>query len=40
MLKNYVMFDFGESFYKDKKVIELIKEKLPVSISLGLWTTL
>ena len=40
MLKNYVMFDFGESFYKDKKVIELIIEKLPVSISLGLWTTL
>lgn len=40
MLKNYLMFDFGESFYKDKKVIELIKEKLPVSISLGLWTTL
>ena len=40
MLKNYLMCDFGESFYKDKKVIELIKEKLPVSISLGLWTTL
>ncbi len=40
MLKNYVLFDFGESFYKDKKVIELIIEKLPVSISLGLWTTL
>lgn len=40
MLKNYIFFDFGESFYKDKSVIELIKEKLPVSISLGLWTTL
>lgn len=40
MLKNYLVFDFGESFYKDKTVVELIIEKLPVSISLGLWTTL
>ncbi len=40
MLKNYLVFDFGESFYKDKTVISLILEKLPVSISLGLWTTL
>lgn len=40
MLKNYILFDFGESFYKDKTVISLIIEKLPVSISLGLWTTL
>lgn len=40
MLKNYILFDFGESFYKDKTVISLIVEKLPVSISLGLWTTL
>ena len=40
MLKNYILFDFGESFYKDISVIQLIKEKLPVSISLGLWTTL
>ena len=40
MLKNYLLFDFGESFYKDKSVISLILEKLPVSISLGLWTTL
>ena len=40
MLKNYLVFDFGESFYKDKSVIDLIIEKLPVSISLGLWTTL
>ncbi len=40
MLKNYIVFDFGESFYKDKSVISLILEKLPVSISLGLWTTL
>ena len=40
MLKNYLFFDFGESFYKDKSVISLILETLPVSISLGLWTTL
>lgn len=40
MLKNYLRFDFGESFFRDKTVIELLIEKLPVSISLGLWTTL
>ena len=40
MLSGYLVFDFGESFYKDKSVISLILEKLPVSISLGLWTTL
>jgi microcin C transport system permease protein len=40
MLKNFAVFDFGESFFRDKTVIELIKEKMPVSISLGVWTTL
>jgi len=40
MIENYVVFDFGNSFYRDTSVIELIKEKLPVSISLGLWSTL
>lgn len=40
MLKNYASLDFGESFFKDKKVVDLIIEKMPVSISLGLWTTL
>mgnify|MGYP000627948459 FL=1 len=40
MLKNYLKFDFGESYFKGKKVIDLIIEKMPVSISLGLWTTL
>ncbi len=40
MIKNFLVFEFGDSFYKDKKVIDLIIEKLPVSISLGLWTTL
>ncbi|MGH1461750.1 MAG: microcin C ABC transporter permease YejB [Neptuniibacter sp.] len=40
MLKNYAVFDFGESLFSDKTVVELIFEKLPVSISLGLWATL
>ena len=40
MLKIYLKFDFGESYFKGKKVIDLIIEKMPVSISLGLWTTL
>src|ERR1700751_1687091 len=40
MVKNYLMFDFGKSFFRDISVIDLIKEKLPVSISLGLWLTL
>jgi microcin C transport system permease protein len=40
MLRNYVTFDFGTSFFRDRSVISLVKEKLPVSISLGLWTTL
>lgn len=40
MLKSYAMFDFGNSFYRDRSVTELIVEKLPVSISLGLWSTL
>lgn len=40
MLKSYLRFDFGESFFKGKAVTELIIDKLPVSISLGLWSTL
>jgi microcin C transport system permease protein len=40
MLKNYLMFDFGQSYFQDKKVISLVLDKMPVSISLGLWTTL
>lgn len=40
MLGNYARFDFGESFYRGSSVIDLIAEKLPVSLSLGLWTTL
>lgn len=40
MIWNYARFDFGESFYRSATVTELILEKLPVSVSLGLWTTL
>lgn len=40
MLWNYARFDFGESYFRDIRIIDLIKEKLPVSISLGLWMTL
>lgn len=40
MLKDYATFDFGKSYYKDKTVIQLIKERLPISISLGLWSTI
>lgn len=38
MLKQYATFDLGTSFFQNKDVWQLIKEKLPVSISLGLWT--
>ena len=37
MLTNYATFNFGESYFRDITVIDLIIEKLPVSISLGLW---
>lgn len=40
MVWNYAQFDFGESYYRSIDVIDLILEKMPVSISLGLWTTL
>ena len=40
MLGNYARFDFGTSFYRDVKVVDLVVEKMPVSISLGLWSTL
>ncbi|MBK9079210.1 MAG: microcin C ABC transporter permease YejB [Hyphomicrobium sp.] len=40
MMKNYLTFDFGKSYFRDVSVLDLIKEKLPVSISLGLWMTL
>ena len=40
MIWNYIRFDFGESYFRSISVIDLIIEKLPVSISLGLWITL
>lgn len=40
MLSNYVRFDLGQSYYRDIGVIDLMIEKMPVSISLGLWSTL
>lgn len=40
MLGNYLTFDFGESFFRNEKVTTLIARTLPITISLGLWTTL
>jgi microcin C transport system permease protein len=40
MLGQYARFDFGKSFYRDVSVVQLVIEKMPVSISLGLWSTL
>lgn len=40
MLGDYARFDFGRSYFRDAPVLQLIKEKLPVSITLGLWMTL
>ena len=40
MMKDYAVFDFGDSFFKNRRVIDLVLDKMPVSISLGLWTTL
>jgi microcin C transport system permease protein len=40
MLRDYLTFDLGRSFFRDEPVLQLIREKMPVSISLGLWSTL
>src|SRR5438477_1305578 len=40
MVWNFARFDFGKSYFRDVSVLQLIKEKLPVSISLGIWLTL
>src|SRR5215470_1282811 len=40
MLKNYLTFNFGKSFFRDIDVLQLFREKLPVSMSLGIWMTL
>jgi microcin C transport system permease protein len=40
MVGNYAVFDFGESFFRDEPVVDIILDKMPVSISLGIWSTL
>jgi len=40
MLWNYARFDFGQSYFRDVPVLQLIREKLPVSITLGVWMTI
>ena len=40
MIGQYLRLDFGDSFFRDVRVVDIVIEKLPVSISLGLWTTL
>ncbi len=40
MMGNYVRFDFGESYFRSISVVDLVLEKMPVSITLGIWTTL
>jgi microcin C transport system permease protein len=40
MMSRFLRFDFGKSFFRDQTVVSLVVEKMPVSISLGLWTTL
>ncbi|MDR3515968.1 MAG: microcin C ABC transporter permease YejB [Azospirillaceae bacterium] len=40
MMGDYIRFDFGNSYFRDRRVVDLVLDKMPVSISLGLWTTL
>ena len=40
MMKNYFTFNFGDSYFRDRSVVSLMIEKMPVSISLGLWLTI
>jgi microcin C transport system permease protein len=40
MIGQYLRFDFGTSYFRDQTVVDLVLEKMPVSISIGLWTTL
>ncbi len=40
MVRNYLTFDFGESYFRSIRVVDLVLEKMPVSITLGLWSTL
>ncbi|MBM3583388.1 MAG: microcin C ABC transporter permease YejB [Alphaproteobacteria bacterium] len=40
MMRRYLTFDFGESYFQNRSVVDIVLSKMPVSISLGLWTTL
>lgn len=40
MMRSFLRFDFGNSFFRDRPVLQLVVERMPVSVSLGLWTTL
>ena len=40
MIWNYARFDFGDSYFRDRPVVDIVLDKMPVSISLGIWTTL
>jgi len=40
MMKSYLVFDFGDSFFRNRRVVDLVIDKMPVSLSLGLWATL
>ena len=40
MMGRYIRFDFGESYFRDRKVVDIVIDKMPVSISLGIWTTI
>ena len=40
MMGNYLTFDFGDSAFRDRAVVDLVLDKMPVSVSLGIWTTL
>ena len=40
MVRDYLSFDLGKSYFRDRKVLDLVLDKLPVSISIGVWSTL
>ena len=40
MMKSFIALDFGDSFFRNRRVVDLVIDKLPVSLSIGLWTTL
>jgi len=40
MMRDYATFNFGDSFFRDQKVVDLVLDKMPVSISLGIWSTM